>query len=154
VPGWPWSGLARGVGRRLRRAGAEGHDAPAAAISPDGTLLAAGSSDGSVWLWYIANPARPSLIATLTGPAGHVYSVAFNPSGMQQAPPATTAPCDLGHQPGGSDHCYMHYYAPSSISGSEPHLLAPDPFLCSQPTAIWISHPSGIAHGAPTVTSP
>jgi WD40 repeat protein len=55
------------------------------AFSPDGRTLAAGSTDGTVWLWNVADPARPSLIATLTGPADHVYSVAFSPSGDQLA---------------------------------------------------------------------
>jgi WD40 repeat protein len=56
-----------------------------AAISPDGSTLAIGSTDGSVWLWDISHPAQPVLIATLTGPAGHVYSVAFSPDGTQLA---------------------------------------------------------------------
>ena len=34
---------------------------------------------------FSASPASPSLIATLTGPAGHVYSVAFAPAGGQLA---------------------------------------------------------------------
>ena len=55
------------------------------AFSPDGTTLAAGVTDGTVWLWRVTAPASPSLIATLTGPAGHVYSVAFAPSGGQLA---------------------------------------------------------------------
>ncbi len=38
-----------------------------------------------MWLWSIAGPARPALIATLTGPAGRVFSVAFNPAGTQVA---------------------------------------------------------------------
>jgi hypothetical protein len=33
------------------------------------------------WLWSLADPAHPALIATLTGPAGHVYSIAFSPDG-------------------------------------------------------------------------
>ena len=57
----------------------------AAAFSPDGRTLAVGVTDGSVWMWNIANPAHPALVATLTGPASHVYSVAFSPSGTQLA---------------------------------------------------------------------
>jgi WD40 repeat protein len=53
----------------------------AAAFSPDGTTLAVGVTDGTVWLWSLADPAHPALIATLTGPAGHVYSIAFSPDG-------------------------------------------------------------------------
>jgi WD40 repeat protein len=51
------------------------------AFSPSGKTLAAGVTDGTVWLWNLADPASPALVATLTGPAGHVYSVAFSPSG-------------------------------------------------------------------------
>ncbi len=46
-----------------------------------GDTLAAANSDGSVWLWNLTTPARPRLIATLTGPTGQVYSVAFSPNG-------------------------------------------------------------------------
>jgi WD40 repeat protein len=55
------------------------------AFSPDGHTLAAGVTDGHVWLWNVADPADPVLIADLTGPADHVYSVAFSPSGDQLA---------------------------------------------------------------------
>ena len=51
------------------------------AFSPDGKTLAAGVTDGTVWLWNLAVPAHPSLMATINGPNGHVYSVAFSPSG-------------------------------------------------------------------------
>jgi len=50
-------------------------------FSPSGHTLAAGNTDGSVWLWNLTKPAGPHLITTLTGPTGHVYSVAFSPSG-------------------------------------------------------------------------
>jgi WD40 repeat protein len=50
-------------------------------FSPDGKTLAAGVTDGTVWLWDLAVPAHPSLMATINGPNGHVYSVAFSPSG-------------------------------------------------------------------------
>jgi hypothetical protein len=36
-------------------------------------------------MWNVADPAHPSLIASLAGPASHVYSVAFSPSGAQLA---------------------------------------------------------------------
>ncbi|HJY00139.1 MAG TPA: hypothetical protein VJ351_04915, partial [Streptosporangiaceae bacterium] len=57
----------------------------AVAFSPDGTTLAAGITDGNVWMWNLADPAHPVLIATLTGPQGHVFSVAFSPSGRTLA---------------------------------------------------------------------
>jgi WD40 repeat protein len=57
-------------------------DGQRAAFSPDGKTLAAGVTDGTVWLWNLAVPAHPSLVATITGPNGHVYSVAFSHSGQ------------------------------------------------------------------------
>ena len=36
-------------------------------------------------MWNLADPAHPALIATLTGPQGHVFSVAFAPSGRTLA---------------------------------------------------------------------
>jgi len=84
------------------------------AFSHDGRALAAGNTDGSVWLWNLTSPATPHLIATLTGPTGHVYSVAFSPSGRKvaaadsaglvwlwdtRASEATTAVCIMAGQP-------------------------------------------------------
>ena len=60
------------------------------AFSADGRFLAAGSGnsvagthDDTVWVWNVANPARPSLLRgmPLTGPASLVSGVAFSPSG-------------------------------------------------------------------------
>ena len=49
------------------------------AFSPDGKTLAAGGYDGKVWLWNLADPARPARLGQpLTGPAGPVNSVAFS----------------------------------------------------------------------------
>jgi WD40 repeat protein len=44
-------------------------------------MLAAGSTDDTVWLWDVTDPGRPSPLATLTGPTDHVYTVAFSPRG-------------------------------------------------------------------------
>ncbi|MGH3167193.1 MAG: hypothetical protein ACRDN0_15050, partial [Trebonia sp.] len=61
------------------------------AFSPDGTVLAAGTADSpadgagshSVWLWNVADPARPRRFANmpLTGPTQWVSGVAFSPDG-------------------------------------------------------------------------
>lgn len=61
------------------------------AFSASGTVLAAGTADSSsggpgshaVWLWNVADPARPALFAgmPLTGPAQWASGVAFSPDG-------------------------------------------------------------------------
>jgi WD40 repeat protein len=53
------------------------------AFSPDGKILAGGSSkDRKVWLWSIADPAHPARLGQpLTGPADTVTSLAFSPDG-------------------------------------------------------------------------
>ncbi|MGP0025752.1 MAG: AAA family ATPase [Streptosporangiaceae bacterium] len=56
------------------------------AFSPDGRILAAGSSDHKVWLWNLANPARPTPLGRpLNGPTDTVTSVAFSPDGQTLA---------------------------------------------------------------------
>ena len=48
--------------------------------------LAAADDDGTVWLWNLANPARPARLGEpLTGPTNAVYSVAFSPDGRTLA---------------------------------------------------------------------
>jgi WD40 repeat protein len=47
-------------------------------FSPDGHTLAATAGDSSVWLWDVTTTTQPSLLATLTGPAGAVYIDEFD----------------------------------------------------------------------------
>ncbi len=52
------------------------------AFSPDGHTLAAGSADGTVWLWNVTDPAHVTQLGRpLTGPGSIVRSVAFSPDG-------------------------------------------------------------------------
>src|SRR5262249_11681907 len=51
------------------------------AFGPDSRWLAAGSSDGTVRLWDITHPTRPtSLGQVLTGPVGYICSIAYDPA--------------------------------------------------------------------------
>ncbi len=50
-----------------------------------GRLLAAGSDDRTIKIWDFATPDKPVLLATITGPAGAVESLTFDPSGHRLA---------------------------------------------------------------------
>jgi WD40 repeat protein/transcriptional regulator with XRE-family HTH domain len=52
-----------------------------AALSPDGRLLAAGTSQGPVVLWNVSDPRAPQLLRTLSGPTLTDELVAFSPDG-------------------------------------------------------------------------
>jgi WD40 repeat protein len=49
------------------------------AFAPDGRTLAAGTGDGTIWLWDTTDTHRPDLHATLSAHAGSVFTVAFDP---------------------------------------------------------------------------
>ncbi|MFF1615791.1 AAA family ATPase [Amycolatopsis sp. NPDC058278] len=51
------------------------------AFSPDSRLLATASADHRVWLWNLAAPAHPALLALLTGHTDAVNAVAFDSGG-------------------------------------------------------------------------
>ena len=55
------------------------------ALSPDGRLLAAGGTNGSVALYLLTKPGRPVRLATLGGFTSTVYDVAFDPRGQSLA---------------------------------------------------------------------
>jgi WD40 repeat protein len=56
------------------------------AVSPRGTVMAAGDDNGDVWLWDIADPARVTRLGRpLVIPDNMAYSVAFSPDGRTLA---------------------------------------------------------------------
>ncbi len=66
----------------VQRDVAPGHDGTvrSVAFSPDGKILASGSSDGTIGLWHVAS--QQPVGELLTGHNGVVYSVAFSPEGI------------------------------------------------------------------------
>ena len=65
-----------------------GHTGPvySVAFAPDGTTLATASTDGTVILWDLTDPAQPRRLGQpLTGHTSPVYSVAFAPDGTTLA---------------------------------------------------------------------
>jgi WD40 repeat protein/transcriptional regulator with XRE-family HTH domain len=56
-----------------------------AALSPDGRLLAAGTSQGPVVIWDVSDPKAPKLLDTLLGPKMSDELVTFSPDGQYLA---------------------------------------------------------------------
>lgn len=56
-----------------------------AALSPAGHLLAAGTRNGLIRMWNVADPARPVVLATLTTGLSAVDSIAFSSDGRTMA---------------------------------------------------------------------
>ncbi len=61
------------------------HSIYSSAFSPDGTLLALGSSQGWLTLWNVADLAAPALVASPTQVDAPIQSLAFSPDGRQLA---------------------------------------------------------------------
>jgi WD40 repeat protein len=64
-----------------RKAASVPHQSGQPTFSPDGTVLAIGSSDGVPELWDVSDPSHPRSIARLVGHQGSAYRVAFSPDG-------------------------------------------------------------------------
>jgi WD40 repeat protein len=55
------------------------------AFAPGGHRLAAASTDGTVWVWDVHDPARPAAVATLGRADEAYYVVAYSPDGRTLA---------------------------------------------------------------------
>ncbi|MEV7321599.1 WD40 repeat domain-containing protein [Streptomyces sp. NPDC093970] len=85
-PGRPSSPARRGPAAALS---GHGRAVNAVAFSPDGRLLASGSTDRSVILWDVTDSSHPARAATLTGHHRAVNTVAFSPDGRLLASGST-----------------------------------------------------------------
>jgi WD40 repeat protein len=70
------------TGREVKSFSSEGKEIFGIALSPDGSLLAAGDQDGNIHLWDVESGKK---LNKLSGHAGLVYRVAFNLDGSRLA---------------------------------------------------------------------
>jgi len=52
----------------------------AIALSPDGKMLAAATTNAQVWFWGVGTPNKPGSFGSLTEPTGTLNSLAFSPT--------------------------------------------------------------------------
>lgn len=70
------------IGQLLLTLPRHGRDALTAVFSPDGSILATGSDDGTIKLW---NSSSGNLIRTISGHSSYILSIAFSPDGRTLA---------------------------------------------------------------------
>ena len=75
-------GVERRVGQLVDTIDAHNDQVNGVAVSPDGTRLVTGSSDGTAKIWALPSGRK---LLTLTGHAGAVWDVAFSPDGREVA---------------------------------------------------------------------
>jgi WD40 repeat protein len=90
------------AGRRLERT-IEGHERliTCLAFSPDGSLLAGGTSSGEIWLW---NPKNGGVSLRIEAGNTPVRSLAFAPDGRTLATLLFGTPAQLWDLPGDPSH--------------------------------------------------
>lgn len=72
----------------------------AAGLSPDGSIVAAGTLDGAVYLWDVSEPAQPvRLDVPITGSTDTIQSVEFSPDGKTLAVAGNEPMCGCGMSP-------------------------------------------------------
>lgn len=62
------------------------------AFHPDGRTITAASTDGTVWTWDVADPARPAVIASLAHTDAAFSVASFSPDGRSLVAGGSAAP--------------------------------------------------------------